>query len=146
MDLAGCDTGAFYRLEAVGELKLQAAVGVPEHLDRLGLEKEAEVSFQETAGRQTPVCVHDAGPVRCRYGIHSFGLVPVETRGEAIGILEVGRKRRDVLVGEAEMEALKGFLPYLALAVTDCRLQEELPTWQGNAEEILKAAERWAQP
>ena len=87
--------------------------------------------------------LHEPDEVRARHGIHSLGILPVSRGDEAIALLEVGRKRKDVLVGETDLEAVESFLHYVALAVIECELQDEIPAWEDNVEDVLKAAERW---
>ena len=154
LDLCSCDAGALYVPDAGGGTKLWAAVGflevgapVPaEDLHEIGLEETAEVpqSLQEALKNKAPVWVHSPGTVRQGFDIHSFGFLPVCRDEEVIALLEVDRKGKDVLVGAADLEALQGFLPYVAMAVTDCKMQEELPGWQDNVEKMLKETEKWS--
>ena len=154
LDLCACEAGAIYVPDAGGQVEVRAAVGFgeasapvnTERLDELGLAApEIAAAFREVLTNQTPVWVHDPDKTRAGFGIHSFGILPVCRGQEVIALLEVGRKRKDVLVGEADLELLVGFLPYVALAVLECKLQEELPEWEDNVEEIVKAAEKWGE-
>ena len=155
LDLCGCDAGALYVPDASGEVKVRTAVGFLEvgvqvkREDLCGLELgvtvEAAQALQETVRNRTPVWVHNPGAVRQGAGIHSFGVVPVCRGEEVVAILEVDRKRKDALVGEADLEALQGFLPYVAMAVGDCKLQEDFPGWEGDVEDILKETEKWTE-
>ena len=56
----------------------------------------------------------------------------------------MGRKQKDVLVGEADLEAVDGFLPYVAMAVTECLLQSQIPGWEEGVDRMLKASEKWS--
>ena len=149
LDLCACDAGALYLANDEGAIELRVAVGfhgagVPSNGENQHeLAAEAIPSLQETMRQQAPVWVHNPGAVRQEFSIHSFGVLPVCKGEGAIALLEVGRKRRDVMVGEDDLEALQGFLPYVAMAVVDCKLQEEISKGQGNVEEILKAVEGW---
>ena len=155
LDLCACDAGALYVPVEGGKLALKAAVGFAgagacvegKDLPGLGLEDTPEAAriFPEILENRVPVWEKDAGSVRRGFGIHSFGVLPVTRGDQVIALLEVDRKRKDILVGEADLEALQGFLSYVALAVLDCKLQEELPEWEGDVEEMLRAAEEWGE-
>ena len=153
LGLCECDTGVLYNLDGSGDIQTGAAVGltggdepVPKaKLEAMGLEGADEIGqvLGACLEEQTPMWVHEPGEVRKGFGIHSFGVLPVHRGDEVVGLLEVGRKRQDVLVGESDMDALKGFLPYIAMAVMDCRLQDELPDWENQMEGVLDEAGKW---
>ena len=155
LDLCACDAAALYVPGPEGEIQLRMAVGFKEpnlpmdgedrqRLERTGI-AEIPQPLQEAMKHQAPLWVHTPGPVRQEFGIHSFGILPVCKGEEVIALLEVGRKRQDVLVGEADLELLQGFLPYVAMAVFDCKLQEEIPGWEEDVDEVLKAAGEWSE-
>ncbi len=153
LDLCSCDAGALYVPDEGGGVKLWAAVGfleagvpLPEkELHEIGLAKTPEVTqaIQETLKVKAPVWIREPDAVRQGVGVHSLGFLPVYREEEILAILEVDRKQKDVLVGETDVEALEGFLSYVAMAVTECKLQEEIPGWQEGVEQMLKATERW---
>ena len=48
-------------------------------------------------------------------------------------------------VEEADLETLRGFAPYVAMAVVDCKLQVEFAKGQVDVDEILKVTEKWTE-
>ena len=153
LGLCGCDTGVLYTVDTAGGIQTGAAVGFEggdesvskARLEAMDLEGTDGVdqALKTCVDNQTPIWVHEPGDVRRGFGIHSFGVLPVHRGEEVVALLEVGRKRQDVLVGESDMDALQGFLPYVAMAVMDCRLQEELPEWEDQMEGVLDEAGKW---
>ena len=153
MGLCDCDAGAIYCPDAEGVFSLRAAVGFLEEatpvrgktLADLGLEDGLLSTLQEAASTQSAVCLHELDAVRKGFGMHSSALLPVWRVGEVFALLEVDRRRRDVLVGGSDLAPLEGFLPYVAMAVADCKLQEDLPAWEEDVEQALKATDEWTQ-
>ena len=153
MDLCNCDAGALYAPDGDDGIKLMAAVGfleagsrVPkEELQNIGLEQTKAVTqaFREAVKRGTRVWVKDPDEVRRGFAINSLGFLPVYRGEDVLALLEVDRMKKDVLVGEADIKSLNGFLPYVAMAVTECKLQEEIPGWQDGVEQVLSATEKW---
>jgi len=156
LSLCACDAGALYVPDADGEIEMWAAVGYLTHgapakvedLTSLGLERTAKMTplFQEALQEGMPTWTSDPGEARGGFGIHSVGILPVRKEDEVIALLEVDRKRKDALVGEADLDALQGFLPYVAMSVADCRLQTSIPDLENDdVEDLLKKAEKWMQ-
>ena len=153
LDLCDCDTGALYTVDGSGGTEIGAAAGFgggEEPLSKVELETmnlkgsgELDEAQKESLENQTRVWVHEPGEVRKGFGIHSVGILPVQRGDEVVALLEVGRKRQDVLVGESDMDALQGFLPYVAMAVMDSRLQDEIPEWEDEMEGVLDEAGKW---
>ena len=156
LDLCACDAGALYVPDADGGVELWAAVGYlapgapanAEDLASLGLERDADMAsrLQEVLQEGLPTWTSDPGEVRRDLSVHSAGILPVHKGDEIIALLEVGRKRKDALVGEADLDALVGFVPYVAISVMDCRLQTAIPGLENDdVEDLLQKAEKWMQ-
>jgi len=156
LDLCACDAGALYAPGADGRIELWAAVGYlasgetakAEDLPSLGLERATDMAplFQEVLEEGMPVWTSDPGEVRRGFGVHSVGILPVRKGDEVIALLEVSRRRADALVNEADLDTLEGFVPYVAMAVVDCKLQASIPdVGDDDVEDLLKKAEKWAQ-
>ncbi len=152
LDLCNCDAGAIYLKLGDGDFEPRAGIGFLKESDSifgkplrdLDLHRGiTHAALKDAVENQTPVWVHDPGSVRKGFDIHSFGLLPIMRGDEVLAVLEIDRKRKDLLVGEADLEAIEGFLPYIAMSVADCKLQEQLPEWEGDVEEVLKATEEW---
>ena len=111
--------------------------------------ESVEIGLEEDGARLTKAweeeTVYEGAPgsVKRELGVQSFAILPVLKDEEVIALLDVGRKQEDAPVDEAVSEAMQGFLPYVAMAVTACRLQEELPNWGENVEKMLEASDRW---
>ena len=153
LGLCQCDAGVLYTPDAESRLMPRAAVGfagegvvaTPADLEAMGLEGDAVKSIQRSEAMGTPVCVHDPGEVREGYGLHSYALLPVKRNEDLVAVLEVGRKRKDALVGRPDLESLQDFLTYVAMAVADCELQDQMPGWGEDVEQALKASEEWTE-
>ena len=89
--------------------------------------------------------MRNPGTLRQGFGIHSFGVLPICRGEKVIALLEVDWKKEDVPVEEADLETLRGFAPYVAMAVVDCKLQVEFSKGQVDVDEILKVTERWTE-
>ena len=156
LGLCACDAGALYVPDADGGIELWAAVGYlapgvaakAEDLASLGLKRAADMAplLQEVLKDGMPTWTSDPGETRRGFGIHSVGILPLRRGEDVIALLEVGRRRKDVLVSEADLDELGGFIPYVAMAVTDCRLQASIPDVEdAGMEDLLKRAEQWMQ-
>ena len=156
LDLCACDAGALYAPDTDGGIELWAAVGYltpgtpakADDLASLGLERAVDMAslLQGVLQEGMPTWTSDPGEARRGFGIHSVGILPVRKGDEVIALLEVDRKRKDALVGEADLDALVGFLPYVAMSVADCRLQTSIPDLENDdVEDLLKKAEKWMQ-
>ena len=153
LGLCSCDSGALYMPADGATFGLQVGVGYfgngeslsLEQLEGTGLGDVAEIGphLEEALKGNKPVWVRDPGRVRSEFGIHSFGILPVRRKDDVVALLEVDRKQKDVLVGKADLGLLEGFLPYVAMAVTECNLQDEIPGWQEGVDQMLKATEKW---
>ena len=152
LQLCGGDAGVLHVVGANGETVVRSAVGL--HADRtpteqealgdLGLVSDPEIRRALEAARTTgkPVFPASSGAVRSGYGLRSLGVFPVLKGDTQVACLEIGR-REDIPVGQAEAVVIGSFLAYVALAVSDFRLQEDLPAWSGDVEEALKVTEDW---
>ena len=151
LDLCVCDAGALYMPDAEGNMVVKAAVGyhtagVPE-TDPSGLKLTVDVEairgLQDAAGGAELVLLEAPGKTRQACGIHSAGLVTICRGDRLLAVLEVGRTLQAERVAKTDLEALQEFLPYVAMAVVDCKLQEERPEWGDDVDEILKKTEEW---
>ncbi len=151
LELCGCETGALYTLDTDGRMVLRTAVGfqqpgVPvEDPGSLGLEGADEATFTEAIENLKPSLTQDPSAARRRFDIHSFGVLPICRGEELLALLELGRNRQNALVEAVQLEALEEFLPYVVMAVVDCRLQEEVPDWSGDVDEILRETDEWTE-
>ena len=109
----------------IGEMRLEAAVGYVETdlleqgtgLREMATAEETRRLLQKVRQEGACVAVRTPGIVRTRFGIHSFGMVPVCRDTEVCAILEVGRKQQDAVVGVDDLEGVQGFTPYVAMAI-----------------------------
>lgn len=149
LNLCDCDWGALYMIDSEDQLQMRALAGFGEEVDQpledlRWLTDEIMTDLKQALKTREPTFNHSPEQNRQNLGIHSFLLVPIVKGERPICILEVGKKRRDVLVGETELEMLQGFFPYVAIAAADYKLQESIPEWEGNVDEVLKAAKEWS--
>lgn len=143
LGLCGCDFGALHLRYGDG-WRAGAVVGMDgSERAAKGLTEESADLLNATVAGAAPQLVHAPGPARAAAGVHSFGLVPVKRGDAVVGVLEIGRKRTDTLVGDEELEVLESFLPYVAIATADVRLHEDVGNWEENVDAVLEAAKTW---
>ena len=151
LETSACDTGALYMPGADGRMVLRAAVGFRQPGEQvgdpvsLGLEGADEGVFRGAEEKLKPALTQDPSAVRSGFGIHSFGILPVCRGEELLALLELGRNQQNPPVTAADLESLEEFLPYVAMAVADCRLQEDVPDWSGDVDEILRETGEWTE-
>lgn len=151
LSLCDCDVGLLYIPDLNGAMQLRTTVGfsnVSELLRQEDLGSIAEVDETRRALKSvvrdlTHTLVQEPGDVRLRLGIHSYGMLPVCRDGDVIAVIEVGRMRQDALVSAEDLDELEEFASYIAMAVIDCQIQETLPSWREDVNEVLKTAEQW---
>jgi len=85
----------------------------------------------------------EADEIRQGFGIQSVGVVSIYKKEAVIALLEVGRGVGAPAVTEGDLCRLQEFSPYVAMAVDDCLLQEEMPQWDDHVEGFLGASEKW---
>lgn len=150
LNLCDCDCGALYMIDLEDQLQMRALAGFGEEDDHEPVENlprladEIMTDLKQVLKTREPTFNHSPGQNRQNLGIHSLLLVPIIKGESPIGILEVGKRRRDALVGKTEFEKLQGFFPYVVIAAADSKLQESIPEWEGNVEEVLKVAKEWS--
>lgn len=151
MEQCDCDTGALHLPDVKGEMAIRVAVGFEELgvqvdcVDNLGLDGGDEVTFARAIENRKPVITQNPSPMRKRLGIHSFGVLPICRGEDVLALLELGRNQQNAMVEGADLDTLGEFLPYVAMAVVDCSLQEHIPDWCGNVDEILDETEEWTE-
>ena len=149
--LCGAQFGALYTPEPEG-FALRAAFGFgkadilkPEEVAQLGLEKLdlTQKLLKAVIERKDRVVLPRSDAVRKGFGIGSLGVLPVMKGAEQVGFLEVGNSTDEKPVTEKELTRVIDFLPYVAMAVADCILQESIPDWTGDVEDMLDETEKW---
>jgi CheY-like chemotaxis protein len=151
LDLCDCDAGVLFVPDAEGTLVPRVAVGYEagdqvttgDALAALALGDAVSAAALCTATESGQACVRDPGPVRTGFGIHSFAALAVRRGDTLIAVLEVGRKRKDTLVGDSDLASLTDFLGYIAMALADCQLQEQMPEWGEDLGAALDATDDW---
>jgi len=83
--------------------------------------------------KRTPVVVHDlGGDLRFlreevkKLGFQTFCALPLQHRGETVGVLAVAARRPEALSSEAEHRLLEGIGEQLAIAIENSRLHEQV--------------------
>jgi len=153
LGLSGCDVGILYLPEANGKTAPRIAIGFEKDappilaaaLDSLRLHDAPDTvqAFEKVLQTSGPVTVGQSCPVRQKLRLHTCTMFTVKKDKQTIAVLEIGQKQPDAAIAEQNLNALKGFLPYIAMAVVDCRVEEELPEWQKSIDAVLKTAEKW---
>ena len=149
--LCGATFGALYTSEDNGFV-LRAAFGFGSgekvlgaseltHLNLDGSEATVKILNLVTE-RKAPIALPRVDGVRSGFGMGSLGVLPVCKGDEIIAFLEVGRGQ-DAVVEMGDLQRLESFLPYVAMAMDDCILQESLPEWDGDVEDLLDETEKW---
>lgn len=149
--LCGAQFGALYTPEADG-FQLRAAFGfgkadilVVEEMELLGLEKLdlTQKLLKTVVERNDQVVLPRTDAVRKGFGMGSLGVLPVRKGPDLVGFLEVGNAVDEKPITGKELTRVIDFLPYVAMAVADCILQESIPDWTGDVEDILGETEKW---
>lgn len=107
-------------------------------LPGLAIEAEMATALAE------PLVLTDIDEARRGLGMASMGVLPVRKGSEVVAVVEVGRSGDGAPIGEGDLMRMEGFLPYVAMAVDDCMLQEELPNLSGDVDDLLNKTERWS--
>lgn len=93
--------------------------------------------------RKTAVALPRADALRKGFGMGSVGMLPLYKGDDLIAFLEVGKKEDDPPLSREDLKRIEGFLPYVAMAVDDCILQDAIPDWNGDVESLLDETEKW---
>ena len=91
-----------------------------------------------------PLVLTDIDEARRGLGMTCMGVLPVRKGSEVVAVVEGGRSGDGAPIGEGDLKRMEGFLPYVAMAVDDCMLQEELPNLSGDVDDLLNKTERWS--
>ncbi|MBT4980750.1 MAG: response regulator [Gemmatimonadetes bacterium] len=133
------------QIDEIAELRKSRYNGIPplrvEELQALSLTKARAI--KQALDQKTPVYEREVDFVREGFGVRSLCILPLLRYQNMIGLVEVGRRRKDFLIGVDDTSILKEFISYIALAVHSHQLQRDLPIWEGVADEVLREAEKW---
>ena len=149
--LCGARFGALYTPESEGFL-LRAAFGFGKddilmggEMAQLGLEnlELTHKLLKAVIERKDRVVLPRTDAVRKGFGVGSLGVLPVMKGTDLIAFLEVGNGVDRKPITGKELTRAIDFLPYVAMAINDCILQESIPGWDGDVEDILGEAEKW---
>ncbi len=112
-----------------------------EELQALSLTKARVI--KRALDQKTAVYEREVDYVREGFGVHSLCILPLLQSQNLIGLVEIGRRRKDLLIGIDDTNLLKEFISYISLAIHNHRLQRDLPILEGTADEVLKEVEKW---
>lgn len=148
-----CDAqfGALYTADS-GEFCLRAAFGFgaphiveAEELNLLGLEEVTltQKLIHAVIERQEGVVLPQTDAVRKGFGMGSLGMLPVFKGDDLVAFMEVGKSLDNLPLKGKDLRRAIDFLPYVAMAVDDCILQESIPEWAGRVESLLDETDKW---
>jgi len=153
LELSSCDAGALYLVDPAGEMTVAAVVGSGDGPDAWAGSDGAMGSAQtliaaslaEAATSEGPALMEVSRHAKESLGIHSAAVLPIRREEEVVALLEVGRTEAGTRLETVDLVELEGFLPYVAMAIVDYRLQRERPEWGDDVDELLKEASDWSE-
>ncbi|MEE2658880.1 MAG: response regulator [Candidatus Latescibacterota bacterium] len=149
LDLCECDEGALYIADEDGNMKIRTAIGFDEigitvkEPDRLGLPGEDDPIFEQVLASREVALSLDPNQIHLKYGVHSYGLVPVCRGEEVLAVLELGRRQQSALLESEDLHGVEELLPYVAMAVVDSKLEKLNPELTADVDRILEATDSW---
>lgn len=141
MGLGNARFGALYTPDKDG-YRLRAACGWLVKEQCVPVEALAGLALEAPVAENSQVLLK-ADDVRDGFGIQTLGVLPVRKDGDVVALVEMSRGTDDPPMQMGDLKRIDGFLPYIALAVDNCLLQEKLSGSDGDVDELLKSTERW---
>jgi CheY-like chemotaxis protein len=147
LSLCSCDIGFLYVESRESEFKRLVCVCENDGIHRVDFvgtkpTQETLEIFQQVLDRKEPVILVDMEDHYKQGGINSLAVVPISNGKEILALLKIGRIDAENAIKQNDVQDLLNFAPYIAMAVTELKITEELPRWRTDVNALLDEVER----
>jgi len=121
-----------------------AQYGLPENTTIPNMSSPFYTLIKNVYHSGDPFWITTLDAFRVGLNLSSIALLPITRGNEVIAVLEIGKSANDMLLGEHTVLLLKDFMHYVAMALHECHLEQEMPHWEDNVENLLDISEQWS--
>lgn len=140
--LSDADSAILYQIDDVNHTVL-AQHGELCKIDFLNTDSPFYSIIKNMYHTKKPFWTTNLDPLRKEQNFSSVILFPVKHNHEVIAVLELGKKDPDLPFSESTVVLIENFMPYVAMILHECQLQQEMPYWKQNIDNLLSASEKW---
>jgi len=118
--------------------------GLPENIQFRDTSIPFQTLIKNVHQSGEPFWVTTLDAFRVNLNLSSVILMPIKRGNDIIAVLEIGKSNTDMPVGEQTVALLTNFVTYVAMVLHECHIQQEMPHWENNVENLLKVSEQWS--
>jgi DNA-binding response OmpR family regulator len=143
LGLCGANIGRLHFRNDSG-IYAEASVGFAQEIEKTAL-IEIETAVEEVWQSNNPLDLVPPEIYRALLGINTLALLPIKRGDSVVGVLEMGHTQLPSKDNQTLFDQVKPFLPYIAMTIHECHLQEKFPDWSSNLETLLNETNKWTE-